>query len=175
MNDLERALVDKLVKAYKDKGVHVQAILQNPLFMRMPLEAKIKAIEEYAEELTAKATFNSGKVTKSAIAGGLGTAAALYMNLKFGNKVIDPAKLAAMGVVGGALSGMASSAHQLVSMNRTNDLSRTLKYNSSLDGLVSESIRAPISANPATNLIDTVFEKLKLHSVNHLTSEANPL
>lgn len=51
MTDLESKLLDTLVKKYEEQGLGVHALLDNPDFIALSLDSKLKALDTYATRL----------------------------------------------------------------------------------------------------------------------------
>lgn len=59
---MEEKLIKQLIKSYREQGIDLYALLDDPLFVRLPLETKVKAIKKFAKDI---AEGTSRGVTKS--------------------------------------------------------------------------------------------------------------
>ena len=66
MNPLEEQLLKNLVSSYRDKGINVQRILDNPIFKDLSLEAKVKFLESNVGVLSKAPSFDIKKALPTA-------------------------------------------------------------------------------------------------------------
>lgn len=130
-------VVDSLVAFYKNKGVDLTYLLEDPLFEKLPVETKIDAIKKHASTLQAGSPKGWNKEEKSDVYsgaltgtfGGLGTA---LLALPLGTKLLENAGIslakgmaynkavaatlgggAILGGALGALAGVAKAKNQV--------------------------------------------------------------
>ena len=48
LTEFEEKLFEALVQKYRERGVNFQKILDNPLFLQLPLVTKLEVIKRYA-------------------------------------------------------------------------------------------------------------------------------
>lgn len=141
---LERQLVDQLIRKYESQGIHVQKVLDNPLFQQLPLQSKIQAINEYASKLSGKPSYNIKNVGASSLmgAGGMSMLVASKDLLEYGR--VNPANAIASGIFGAAL-GLASGAYmEYKDTKRSSETAKLIAEGTSLKSLVDRSLMKPI-------------------------------
>ena len=78
MTPLESQIIKKIISSYMTQGVNPRKILDNPIFIQLPLEAKVHALKEYASILATSPGASPisilEKIGRSGLAAGLSTA-----------------------------------------------------------------------------------------------------
>jgi uncharacterized membrane protein len=124
MNDQQ--VVASLLAFYKQQGMDLSYVLDDPIFVKLPLAARVAAIKKHAQEIVDGTSPGFNKIdrnailthaAKSIIAGGF-TGASL--GAAWGSTVpgFKPKNTAVIGALAGATAGLANSA-----LGRYHDLS----------------------------------------------------
>lgn len=174
--NLNQLLLDSLIAAYEKKGLNVQSILRNSLFMQLPLEAKITLLKNNLGSLNkAPSWSNSFNATKplqtAALAGvttGLGSLVALgYKPTHWQTPVLA-------GVVGAGLSMLPLL--MAASKNYKKDLATHshLANNKYMDALVARSDSTVDKPSPikAIDILQQDFSS-RLNQVDQNTVPSN--
>lgn len=115
MNDQQ--VVSSLLAFYKQQGMDLSYVLDDPIFLKLPLTSKVEAIKNHAQEIVDGTSpgFNRidrhailARTARSIVTGGL-TGASLGAALGAGVPGFDPRRTAIIGAVTGAASGLGSA------------------------------------------------------------------
>ena len=115
MNDQQ--VVSGLLAFYKQQGMDLAYVLDDPIFMKLPLASKIEAIKNHANEIVEGTSPGFNKIDRQAIlartarsivTGGL-TGGSLGAALGAGVPGFDPRRTAILGAITGAASGLGSA------------------------------------------------------------------
>lgn len=105
-------IVNAIVESYKQKGVSTHEILKDPLFLSLPLEKQVEAVQAYAGVLSAGSKRDSaGKILGKAILQGAATGAFLSVPFMAKSQGGWPARLVIGGIsalTGGLTVGLPS-------------------------------------------------------------------
>lgn len=113
---MEEKLIKQLLKNYQQQGIDLYALVDDPLFVRLPLETKVKVIKKYADELAAGTTRSFTKtdirniikdVSLASLAGaGIGSLSAIAAARHYTGGLMDGGKLPWKSIgIAGLISG----------------------------------------------------------------------
>lgn len=123
MNDQQ--VVTSLLAFYRQQGMDLSYVLDDPLFSKLPLASRIQAIKAHAQEIVDGTSpgFNKidrqdilARTARAIVTGGL-TGGSLGAALGAGVPGFDPKKTAILGAITGAASGLGGAM-----ISRTQDL-----------------------------------------------------
>lgn len=114
MNDQQ--VVSSLLAFYKQQGMDLSYVLDDPIFLKLPLASKVEAIKNNAQEIVDGTSpgFNRidrqailARTARSILAGGM-AGGSLGAALGAGIPGFDPRRTALIGAITGAASGLGS-------------------------------------------------------------------
>lgn len=162
MTPLEQNLVNALIQKYKSQGVSVQAILDNPHFVALPLQSKLEAINLYAKELSTNPRFPVKRIGGAVLAGAGTTASLLALTRQFaGVGHLPPVGYATAGAIGGVLAGINAGMAASKEYGKFKDIAQEVDAGNSLQALVERSLHSmPSTPRPQNPILG------KLHEIN---------
>lgn len=88
---MEEQVLKNLIELYKARGVSLDNLLVNPMFANLPVQAKIKLIKKYSEELHSGIRFDKGDALNllKVVGAGLGAYGVYRLGSKVMEKVIN--------------------------------------------------------------------------------------
>lgn len=101
---LEDQLLQQLVDTYRVKGKNLQGVLDNPLFKDLPLDQKVKFINNYKDQLKSDPKFNWSSLGEGAVFGGLNAVAGVRMGQLISGGS-NPKALITAGILGSIVGG----------------------------------------------------------------------
>lgn len=125
MND---QILNSLVESYKEKGVSTHQLLRDPLFLSLPLDKQVEAVQAYAGVLAQGSKLApQGKVLSRAVLGGV--TAGVFAGLPFSFGFRNLQSRLAIGLGSGLLGGAIGAASGVI-MHRAekNRFETTNKY-----------------------------------------------
>ena len=113
----EQQVVSSLLAFYKQQGMDLAYVLDDPVFIKLPLSAKVDAIRTHAKEIAEGTSPGFNKIDRGAILShaarsiisGALTGGSLGAALGAGVEGFDPKNTALIGAVAGAAAGIGGS------------------------------------------------------------------
>lgn len=155
MTPIEGQVVQGLINQYKSKGVNVQQILDNPLFHNLPLDAKVKAINTYAEEFSKTPSVSYSQVARNAVSVGAAAGAMAAMSKFMVGGRASPRTLGIVSGIGALVGAGNSLLSQGSQIRKDRVTSKYINTGNTLDALVQRSLHS--IPRPTSNaLLDTI-------------------
>ena len=184
-NALEDRLVSTLLSRYQVSGENAQKLLDNSLFVNLPLDQKLRYIQKYKEYLSSPIQVTPKKLSPllmGSVMGGIAGASALYANnMMMGGKSFSPSYLAAAAGVGALLGTVTPGAMLIKNHFRDKQTQQDVSENKYLSALINRSVTSPakpkdINWNVYTDMVTGPTHKF-LTDVNNYdpSGKATPL
>jgi hypothetical protein len=71
MTELESKIIEQIIQAYKNQGVNPRKIMDNPIFLHLPLASKIEVIKQYSLALRSNPETSAANTAIQALKSGL--------------------------------------------------------------------------------------------------------
>jgi hypothetical protein len=101
---MNQDIVNSIVEGYKTKGVDMHTLLADPLFLSLPLDKQVEAVQIYAPMIAnGSRTPGRSKIMAKAVLSGAG--AGFFSSMPFMSKVKTPLMAGVLGAAGAILGG----------------------------------------------------------------------
>ena len=151
-------LIEGLIRNYQSKGISVQKLLDNPEFKNLPLDKKVKVIENYKDQLTAVPTFNYKPVVVSGALGGLAGALAFGTSLMSKGHIAPTSSYVALGGLSATIAAIMAGLQERKQFNRDMATRSSIQNNRYLDAIINTSESRPKSVPPDFNQVTKPIE-----------------
>ena len=148
LTEFEEKLFEALVQKYRERGVNFQKILDNPLFLQLPLVTKLEVIKRYAEELGARPKLTPSWYRTKEILKPMASSAAMLMasgaiaNLSQARAVFkgQSKQLAILGAVGLGLGAMLGASKISTEYDRDKETAAQIAEGQGLEALAGRTL-----------------------------------
>lgn len=161
---MEQKLINALIASYKERGIDLYALVDDPLFVSLPLEKKVEMIKKYAQQIVDGTTRNfskedlkaalkdaalSGTATGLASAAGVVGALSHYHKGKipWGSTAIGLGIGAGVGAIGSLLEAKKIYSQRMGMVNSLQNLSKNPTDENAINTLITRNKQVVYNPN----------------------------